>query len=271
MTSYIGGKSKIGRWITTFYPKDIEIYLEPFGGLFWCFYRMDLDQYPNLKRVVYNDFNPLNTNVFNCVRHYKEFYEVIKHYESQKSDLFYQFQKEVFDPNFKVNLDQPDYHTAAKYIYLLTQVWSGTNCEKGKFIDLKGKYTSKFDSFKKKLIDPEWQAHFNRITDVENLDFEDVIKKYDGPGTYIYVDPPYYMTEKYYVNHDFGLDTHERLAKTLVNMTGKFSLSYYDFPQLSEWFPKDKFHWESKNFAKAAMAKAGKKQSKGTELLIMNY
>jgi len=54
-------------------------------------------------------------------------------------------------------------------------------------------------------------------------------------------------------------------------MTGKFSLSYYDFPQLSEWFPKDKYTWKSSQFSKAAMAKSGKSQSKSTELLIMNY
>ena len=54
-------------------------------------------------------------------------------------------------------------------------------------------------------------------------------------------------------------------------MKGRFSLSYYDFPQLSEWFPKDKYHWEMKEFAKASMAMSGKEQIKGSELLIMNY
>ena len=55
MLSYIGGKSKIGKWIVPFYPTDMETYVETFGGMFWCFFNMDLKQYPNLKRVVYND------------------------------------------------------------------------------------------------------------------------------------------------------------------------------------------------------------------------
>jgi DNA adenine methylase len=103
------------------------------------------------------------------------------------------------------------------------------------------------------------------------MDFQEVIEKYDGPKTYFYCDPPYYKTEDYYANHAFGIETHERLATCLKSIEGKFSLSYYDFDQLSEWFPKDEYKWESKEFSKAAMAKAGKAQTKGTELLIMNY
>jgi DNA adenine methylase len=271
MLSYIGGKSKIGKWIRNYIPNDIETYVETFSGMYWVFFNIELSNYTKLKNIVYNDFNPLNVNLFNCVRNYKEFHEVIKHIPSQRADLFEQYQNEVFNPNFKVDLSKPDYETAYKYAYILTQVWSGTNPEKGKFIDLKGKYNSKFDSFKNKLVNPKWQAYFDKITVVENMDFEDVIKKYDSPTTYFYCDPPYYKTEDYYANHQFGIETHERLANCLKSIEGRFSLSYYDFSQLSEWFPKEEYIWESKSFAKAAMAKAGKEQTKGIELLIMNY
>jgi DNA adenine methylase len=245
--------------------------VEPFSGMYWVFFNIDLSNYSNLKTIVYNDFNPLNVNLFNCLINCNDFYEVIKNYESQNPKLFYQFQSEIFDINFTIDLSTPDYEVAAKYVYLLSQVWSGTNPEKAKFIDLGGKYKSKFDSFKEKLANPKWQDYFNRITNVENMDFEDVIKKYDSPTTYFYCDPPYYKTENYYANHTFGIETHERLANCLKSMSGKFSLSYYDFPQLSEWFPKDEYIWKEKEFAKAAMAQAGKAQTKSQELLIMNY
>jgi DNA adenine methylase len=269
--SYIGGKSKIGIWIRNYIPNNIETYVEPFSGMYWVFFKMDIGLYPNLKQVVYNDFNPLNVNLFNCLREYNQFNEVIKDYTSQNKELFDKFQKEIFAEDFKVDLSTPDFHTAAKYAYVLSQVWSGTNPEKSKFIDLKGKYRSKFDSFKNKLTNPNWQKYFEKITTTENMDFQQVIEKYDSPTTYFYADPPYYKTEDYYANHEFGIETHERLATTLKSIKGQFSLSYYDFPQLSEWFPKDEYRWESKEFAKAAMAKAGKVQTKGTELLIMNY
>jgi len=269
--SYIGGKSRIGLWIKNFVPSDTEIYVEPFSGMFWVFFKMELPNFPNLKKVVYNDFNPLNVNLFNCIRNYNDFYDVIKGYQSQDGELFNKFQKEIFAPDFVVDLSKPDYHTAAKYAYVLSQVWSGTNPEKGKFIDLKGKYKSKFDSFKGKLVNPKWQQYFDKITVCENMDFQDVIEKYDSPKTYFYCDPPYYKTEDYYANHVFGIETHERLANTLKSMKGKFSLSYYHFDLLEEWFPRDQYNWVAKEFAKAAMAKGGKAQTKGVELLIMNY
>ena len=271
MISYIGGKSKISKFIIPFIPNDIETYVEVFGGMFWVFYNMKLEDYPNLKRIVYNDFNKLNVNVFNCIKDYEKFSNIIIEYLSQKEELFYKFQKELFSNDFEMDLTKPDYHIASKYIYLLTQVWSGTNPEKGKFINLKGKYKSKFDTFKGKLDNPKWQKYFDKIDIVENLDFETNIKKYDSKKTYFYCDPPYFRTEHYYSNHDFGLNDHERLANILKDMEGRFSLSYYDFPQLSEWFPKDEYTWKSKEFKKAAAAKAGVKQNSSEELLIMNY
>lgn len=271
MLSYIGGKSRISSFIKNYIPKDIEVYVEPFGGMFWTFFKMDIKNYPNLKKVVYNDFNPLNVNLMNCVRNYNDFYEVINKIPSQNKKMFDDFQSEIFHPQFRVDLTSPDYEAGYKYAYILSQVWSGTNPAKGKFIDLKGKYKSKFDSFKGKLVNKNWQKYFDMITDTECMDFGDVITKYDSEKSYFYCDPPYYRTENYYANHDFGIETHERLAKTLKGIDGRFSLSYYDFPQLSEWFPRDKYTWEAKEFSKAAMAKSGKAQTKGVELLIMDY
>jgi len=276
--SYIGGKSRIGKFIVPFIPKNIENYMEPFGGMYWTFFNMDLKSYPDLKTIIYNDFNPLNVNVFNCIKNHQDFLEIIKNYPSQNKNLFYKFQNELFDPNFNFDILKPDYDIASKYIYLLTQVWSGTNVEKGKFIDLKGKYKSKFDTFKDKLSNKKWQSYFDKINIIENLDFEEFIKKYDDINSYFYLDPPYVLKtidktggEKYYANHTFTKDDHDRLSKILKNIKGKFSLSYYFFKELEDWYPKNKYHWEQKDFAKASMAKSGMKQTKGTELLIMNY
>ena len=78
MISYIGGKSIIGKWIRDYIPTDIETYVETFGGMFWVYFCME-DKYPNLKQVVYNDFNQLNYNLFDCVRgsNYKEFGQLL--------------------------------------------------------------------------------------------------------------------------------------------------------------------------------------------------
>ena len=279
MISYIGGKSKIGKWIVPFYPSDIETYVEPFSGMFWCFFNMGLDKYPNLKKVVYNDYNPLNYNLFKCVQNPSE---LQKHMDKipvqqfgvsdtpvQYKEMFHEFQKELFSDIFLVG--EPDYESAAKYVYVLSQVFSGSKPESSNFIDLKGKYRSKYLAFRDKLSKPKWVDHFLRITNVENLDFQQVIEKYDSPSTYIYLDPPYWKTENYYSNHDFDRNDHERLANVLNGVKGKFSLSYYDFEILKEWYPVEKFRWEKKEFAKAAAAKKGVKQNMAQEILILNY
>jgi DNA adenine methylase len=257
----------------------METYVETFGGMFWFLFNMDLKQYPNLKKVVYNDFNPLNYNLFKCIQNPEELLRAINSIECQQfgvevtpphlKEQFISFQAEIFHEDFRV--EPGDYVTAAKYVYILTQVFSGSKPEKSSYIDLKGKYKSKYLTFRDKLMKPDWVEHFLKITEVENMDFADVITKYDSPTTYFYVDPPYWKTENYYSNHDFDREDHERLSISLKNMEGKFSLSYYDFPLLSEWFPTDKFVWEKKEFAKAAAAKKGKAQTMGEELLIMNY
>jgi DNA adenine methylase len=279
MLSYIGGKSKIGKWIVPFYPTDMETYVETFGGMFWCFFNMDLKLYPNLKKVVYNDFNPLNYNLFTCLQNPEALLVAVNNIPCQQQgeentpsiyrEQFVSFQAEIFDKDVSIN--SYDYEIAAKYAYVLTQVFSGSKPETSSFIDLKGKYKSKYLTFRDKLSKPEWVEHFNKISDFRLGDFENVIKEFDSPTTYFYVDPPYWKTENYYSNHDFDRNDHERLANCLKGIEGKFSLSYYDFPLLNEWFPNEEYKWEKKEFAKAAAAKKGKSQNMGEELLIMNY
>lgn len=273
MLSYIGGKSRISKFINHHIPNDIEQFSEVFGGMMWVFFKLKLDEYPNLNEVIYNDFNKLNVNLINCVKNHNDFNPIIQTIKSQNEKLFYEFQEELFDDNldFQTDIDNPNFELGYKYAYLLTQVWSGTNPTSSKFIDLKGKYKSKFDTFKDKVDSSKWHVYFDKIVKTENLDFEEFIEKYDSDKFYVYCDPPYYNTEKYYSNHMFNRTTHIRLANTLLNMNGKFSLSYYHFNDLDEWFPKDKYKWAQQDFAKAASAKQDVKQNKGTELLIMNY
>lgn len=280
MISYIGGKARIGKWITPFIPKDIETYVEGFSGMFWVFFNMDLKDYPNLKTVVYNDYNRLNSNLMKWARQYDILHDELAKYPCQQlgvvdtppeyGEMFRQYQKEVFDPNLVIT-EENSLEIAGKYVYVLTQVFSGSKPETASYTDYKGKYRCKVLIFMDKLKHPEYRKHFDRINFVENSDFEEVVKKYDSPKTYFYMDPPYWKTENYYSNHDFDVNDHKRLAEVLNNIQGKFGLSYYDFPQLEEMYPKDKFKWEQKNFKKAAAAKKDGTQNEGTELLIMNY
>ena len=280
MISYIGGKARISKWIVPYIPRDIETYVEPFSGMFWVFFKMDLNHYPNLKTVVYNDFNGLNSNLFSCCKEYDRMWDEMSKYPCQQlgiedtpttyEEMFDEYQKEVFHSGITIT-DDNKFEVAAKYVYVLTQIFSGSKPETSSYMDYKGKYRCKVLIFMDKLKDRKYRSHFDKITFVENMDFQEVIEKYDSEKTYFYVDPPYWKTENYYSNHDFDRNDHERLADSLKSISGKFSLSYYDFPILRVWFPKHEYVWEMKEFAKAAAAKSGVKQNMGEELLVMNY
>lgn len=277
MISYIGGKSKIGNWIRNFIPKETEIYVEPFSGAFWVFFKMQHNTYPNLKKVVYNDVNPLNVNLFLSLKESDRLYELSKNTPIEDVSLFNEFKSEIFSDDLVLDKNKANFDIAFKYAYVLSQVWSGTDprrgnlIKKGGYVSKKtGVYKSKFEIFRSKLIDPKWVSYFNKITTIEMLDFQDVINKYDSDKTFFYCDPPYFNTENYYANHDFNGDSHIRLAECLKNIKGKFGLSYYYFDQLSDWFPESEFTWKTKEFVKTGGAISGKKQSKGTELLILN-
>ena len=271
MISYIGGKNRMAKWIGSYIPNDIETYVEVFGGAFWVYVNGEVHKKPILKNVIYNDFNRYMTNLLSCCRNPQEFLKSMDEIVAQDSELFYQFKTDVFENKNIKDIEIPNYDYGMKYAYIVTQIFSGLNPEKGKFIDLKGKYSSKFDAFRRRLKNPMVIEKLKKITNVENMDCEEVIKKYDSPKTYFYVDPPYWKTENYYSLHDFKSDDHKRLADILKNIKGRFSLSYYDFDLLHDWFPEDEYEWELKDFVKPASAQKGKSQNKGTELLIMNY
>jgi site-specific DNA-adenine methylase len=152
MLSYIGGKSKIADGlIIPHIPKDIETYCEVFGGMFWVFFKMDLSQFPNLKKVIYNDVNVLNHNLFNCVRNPSELLKAVNDIPCQQYGVsetheffktqFKEFQKELFSDS--IIIKDCDYEIAAKYAYVISQVFSGSKPETSNFIDLKGKYKNK--------------------------------------------------------------------------------------------------------------------------------
>lgn len=76
------------------------------------------------------------------------------------------------------------------------------------------------------------QAH-RRLAKVviENKDFEKLLRQYDRPVSFFYLDPPYHATEGYYSNigeDGFTEADHIRLRDALMRIEGKFLLSYND-------------------------------------------
>ena len=110
---------------------------------------------------------------------------------------------------------------------------------------------------------------------IECLDFEKCISKYDTKNTLFYLDPPYVGVEYYYKTKEisFGHDDHIRLSKLLRGLKGKFVLSYYDdklVRELYSYFRIIKKHTK-KSSCGVVRTRKEKTKPKAVELLIMNY
>ena len=263
MFSYLGGKKFQSKWIGSYIPISKK-YVEPFGGAFWVYFQNGIE----FDKNVYNDYNVYLANIFYCARNKTNQFqkELLKH-EAQNKDLFEKFKSELVPLDYKVELG--DVEKAAKYIYIELNTYSGLRIEKAQFVDLKGKYKSKYTQFCEKVCHPRWQYKLQTITDIQHQSYQNCIIDHDSTDTFFYVDPPYFQKESYYTK-DFPQAEHKKLAKQLKSIKGKFILSYYEFDELEQWFPKDQYTWKEREFNKQNSSKKVN-TDKGKEIIVMNF
>lgn len=103
-------------------------------------------------------------------------------------------------------------------------------------------------------------------TTVENLPWEDCIKRYDREHTFFYMDPPYWETEGYGV--PFEWEHYERLAEVMKTCKGKAMLSINDHPDIRRCFAGLTMHEID---IKYSVANAQGRPKESGELVIMNY
>lgn len=287
MWSYFGGKFFQAPWIEQFIPSDIKTYVEPFSGAMWVYVKSELGTniiaYPELENIIYNDLNKNNVNIWNCLKKdVNKLHQMLVdlRWEAGADDTFIRFQEELNVENgdetsnlvneFDLNWDNPDFERAVKYIFLLTQTFSGVSLNRSRTMVPLGKHRQ-FWAFAKKLENNKNRQKIKALTAIENMDYKDLISKYNNKDTFFYLDPPYFQVAVYTTDTFDSILEHEKLAKLLKSLKGRWALSYYHFPELEEWFPKNKYHWESRIYNKiGGNTKQGEK-NKSEELLIMNY
>lgn len=263
MIPYIGGKSSLAKFITQNFPENSSnmTYAEVFGGGGWVLFKKEVNQ----GQEVYNDLNKNLVNLFRIIRDNFNEFQYRANWTFHSREMFKEAVEKFKDDKF---LDDTD--RALSYAIKQIQSFSGTGTSWG--------YA--FKSRSRGL----WLPFLNRLktindrlqgVQIECLDFEPFIKKYDRPETLFYVDPPYYECENYYNKEgvNFTKEDHLRLFNILSQIKGKFVLSYYDHPAITELY-KD-YRIIKKEMIKSAcgVTRLSKKQTrpKSVELLIMNY
>ena len=253
MNSFIswgGGKKALPDVIIPRLHPRCDRYVEVFGGGGWVLFRKQPDKFE-----VYNDFNSNLTNLYRCVRERpNELCDELEYVLNSREDF------EYIRYLLNSKADMPDIKRAANYYQVIRQ-----------------SYASGLDTFGGQPHNM-WR-HFpvihraaNRLQSViiENRDFEKLIMQYDRPNTMFYLDPPYYETEDYYEDVGFTKEDHIRLKSALMQISGKFLLSYNDCPFIRELYSVDGIMIESvtRLSTMAQRYTAGKQYS---ELLIFNY
>ena len=97
---------------------------------------------------------------------------------------------------------------------------------------------------------------------IEHKSYDDLIRVYDRPTAFFYLDPPYFGTEKMY-DVPFTRDDHVKLKQLLNCIKGLFLLSYNDDPFIRELY---------KDFNIEAIDRSNNMSTgRYKELLIRNY
>lgn len=302
--SYFGGKSSSSfhELINSKIPKSgIKTYIEPFSGSMATY----LDD-PNLsfQTVIYNDKNRHQVNLYKCCSQPETFLPYLEDlyngilYTSEtdilkKWDFYKSVYREYTKNNFLdlVDFTIPDFEKAAIYAFLITSSHNSVYPRGGGFNGyIKKNDKLKLETLISKLKKNKYTNKLKSITSYLNLDFEEIINTYDSDSTFMYLDPPYarFNADKgeddskrlfWYGSDDdgvFGPASHRRLLNILKNTKCRWSLSYYYFPLLEELLPRDKYRWEEKDVIRRSATGGNNhelkgEQSKGKELLIMNY
>jgi DNA adenine methylase len=263
MFPYIGGKAHHIRHLDRIFPLEpLDTFVDVFGGAGWVTVRSQASQRA-LTRV-YNDANPHLANIFHWFsKDPSAVLAQLKSWPQQDADLYRQFQQDIFGATPEPAATAI---TAAKYLYIEVQSFSGNTLGLNSSVYFDSIHT--IQPLIKKLQHQPTLNSLQSITLVENLDCCAVIDRYDSPDAFFYCDPPYYEKEHYYT-HAFGREAHKALAQRLQRCQGRWALSYYEFDELGEWFPRDKYTWHTYSISKQSSSR--RRKTRGQEVVITNY
>jgi len=216
---YFGGKWRLAPWIIQHLPSH-RCYVEPFGGGASVL----LQKYPS-KVEVYNDTAGAVVNFFRVLR-------------DKPEDLLQSLRLTPFAADEYAACREQNGSSLERARRFFVRSWGGYNGITGSGRnrgwrrtperDVAGQFASSAEALK------ETAARL-RMVAIDNLDYSEVLKRYDSAQTTFYVDPPYWLDARRstepsngYGEHDLCDQDHERLLVRLLGLEGAVVLSGYD-------------------------------------------
>src|SRR5215472_7511488 len=246
--SYIGGKRALAKQIIEMFPLHTT-YVEAFCGGAQVFFRKP----PSMVEVI-NDLDRDVVNFFRVAQaHADELIRTMRFMVASRSwfDLMMRTDPETLT----------DVQRAARYLYLTKNTYASLVRRRNY-----GTNVTQLPPFNPERLPELLEETRQRLArvQIENLPYQDVLRRYDRPTTLFYLDPPYYDRTLYRFNlthNDFV-----KMAERLQGIKGKFVLSLNDVPQVRAIFASFKIHSVEHHYT--AQKVAGKRFK---EVVITNF
>lgn len=237
----MGGKSKLRNEIIQQLPEH-KCYCEVFFGAGWVYFGKEAS-----KVEVINDRDSNLVNFFRVLKFHSPEFERLLKYEVNARATF----------NFYKNSSvETDIQKAVQFFYKISNSFGSRGNHYGYAPSKPPRQHSRLD--------------FGRISEriqktyIENLDFEELIQKYDREYTVFFCDPPYYELTGYEIQ--FEKKDHLRLQNLLSGIKGKFLLTINDHPFIRELYHK--FNVKEVKTVYTVSKTANKEVN---ELIVTNY
>jgi len=245
----VGAKTRIAQEIIQHFPQH-RVYCEPFGGSV-AVLRAKL---PSEVEVI----NDINSDIINFFLQIRDNFDALHHkltYTPYSHMLYRSWLKE-----FKLGRRPKDkVEWAARWFYLQDTCVSGAFGGGWGFSQI----INHAERFAYKVDRLDLLSQRLRRVYIENVDYADCIKKWDGDETLFYIDPPYLVGEDYYQ----AKFDHIELSDLLAEVKGKVVLSYYDQPSI-RWLYANWRVVEIETFKSSTL---GEEMPRATELLLFNF
>jgi DNA adenine methylase len=220
---YIGGKKQLSARLVALIARiPHQTYAEPFVGMGGVFFRREAAP----PAEVINDRSGDVANLFRILqRHYVPLMDMLRFQLTSRAD---------FDRLLKTDpATLTDLERAARFLYLQRCAFGGKVV--GRSFGVSVGSAGRFDVTK---LGPMLADISERLAGIviENLSYDDFIRRYDSSGTLFYLDPPYFGSERDYGADAFSRADFERIAELLARIEGTFVLSINDTPEIRTKF-----------------------------------
>ncbi|KTT72602.1 DNA adenine methylase [Sphingomonas endophytica] len=248
---YLGGKRNLARRLCALIEATPHrAYIEPFIGMGGVFLRRST---PAPVEVI-NDFSGDVANLFRVIRrHYEPFVDELRWLIAGREEFERQ---RALDPRLLTDIER-----AVRFLYLQRLAFGGKVA--GRTFGVRRDQDSRFHLAR---LRADLKALRDRLASVtiEHLDYADVIRRYDGPRSLFFLDPPYHQTEGYGI--DFGEAHYTAMAEQLAAIGGQFIMSINDTPFIRSTFAR--FRIDEVQTTWTVSSAATSRAMKVTELIV---